>query len=303
MKFYGSFLIFIAAILWATDAPFRTLLVGNFSSTFIVFGEHVIATLVALPLIYLSWHELKQLTKKEWYAVVFIAICGSALATIAFTQSFHYVNPSVAILLQKLQPLVAIVLATFFLGETLHRKFFILGFGALVGAYLISFPNLVPQVYAGEVFNPNIIGVTFALVAAVFWATGTVLGKYVLSRMSFKLITGLRFTIALAFLGVITLATDAFPAAGTFSARDAVFIGIIALVSGVFSLLLYYKGLQTTPASVATLAELGFPVGAVIVNWLFIPNSALTVVQMGGIALLLACVWGLRSEQHESKAP
>lgn len=302
MKSLGPLLIFIAAALWATDAPFRTLLTHEFSSNFIVLGEHIVAAFVAVPLLYLSWGELKKLSVREWGAVLFIALCGSALATIAFTQAFHYVNPSVAILLQKLQPLIAISLSALILKERLHTRFFMLAFGALVGAYLISFPELIPRVYAGEVFNPNIVGVSLALIAALFWAVSTVMGKLVLRTIDFKLITSLRFSIALVLLAGITYATNSFPSAGTFSTYDALLIIIIALVSGVFSLLLYYRGLQTTPASVATLAELGFPVGAVVVNWFFIPGSALTFVQIAGIALLLACVWGLRTEDPEARA-
>ena len=41
---------------------------------------------------------------RRWLAVAFCGAGGSALATILFTASFHYVNPSVTILLQKLQP-------------------------------------------------------------------------------------------------------------------------------------------------------------------------------------------------------
>ena len=43
--------------------------------------------------------------------------------------------------------------------------------------------------------------------------------------------------------------------------------------SGVFSLYLYYYGLQFTRASIATIAELGFPIAAVFVNAYFIPGN------------------------------
>lgn len=270
---FGPALVFIAAALWATDAPFRVHLTQALSSNFIVLAEHAIDLLIALPILIYCRRELMNLTRREWVAVLFIAIGGSALASVAFTQSFHYVNPSVSILLQKIQPLIAISLAWFFLGERLSKNFWVWTITALFGAYLVSFPNFVPQLYEGEVFNPNTIGALLALTAAVLWGASTVFGKFVLRKVSFQMMTSLRFVGAFIFLWVLTTAQNSFPAAGTLTSTDWLFIAIIAVTSGVVSLFIYYYGLQYTKASIATIAELGFPLAAVFVNAYFIPNA------------------------------
>ena len=295
MKTWGPFFVLFAAMLWATDAPFRIHLTQGLSSNFIVLGEHLVDLIIVLPILVWGWRDLKNLSWREWGAVAFIAIGGSAIASIAFTQAFHYVNPSVAILLQKLQPLIAISLAAIFLKETLRPMFWLWAALAIVGAYLISFPNLVPQLYPGEAFNPNVMGVVLALVAAFFWGASTVFGRFVLAKVDFKMMTALRFSTAFVFLLILNIWQSSFPAAGEFTATDALFIGIIAIVSGVVSLFIYYRGLQFTQASVATLAELGFPMAAIFVNWLFIPNSALVPMQFLGVAILLGAIWGLSS--------
>lgn len=289
----GTFLVFLAAMLWATDAPFRALLTQGLSSELIVLGEHFVDLLIVLPILFFSWRSLKNLTLTQWTAVCFIAIGGSALASIAFTQAFHYVNPSVTLLLQKLQPLIAISLAAIFLKETLTPRFWAFAALALSGAYLISFPNLVPQVYAGEAFNPNVMGVALALSAAALWAVSTVLGRYMLASVDFKVLTALRFSIAFGFLLALNAAQGGLGAITTLTGIDVLYITIITLVSGVASLFIYYRGLSTTPASVATLAELGYPVAAVLINWAFIPGSALVPVQLLGMAILLLAMWGL----------
>ena len=196
---FAPFLIFFAAMLWATDAPFRLHLTKDLPSNFIVLGEHFFDILVALPILFLNWAEVKKLTWKGWLSVIFVAVCGSALASVAFTEAFHYVNPSVAILLQKLQPFIAIGLAVGMLAERLPKHFWWWTFLAVIAAYIISFPDLVPRLYEGEVFNPNVIGVSLALVAALFWGASTVLGKYALETVSFKTMAALRFTIAFLF--------------------------------------------------------------------------------------------------------
>jgi drug/metabolite transporter (DMT)-like permease len=293
MKTFGPLIVLFAAMLWATDAPFRIHLTQTLSSNFIVLGEHAIDLLFVLPILAMQWRDLKKLTWREWSAVAFIAIGGSALASVAFTQAFHYVNPSIAILLQKLQPLIAIALAAVLLKEPLKPLFWLWAGLALFGAYLISFPNLIPETYAGEAFNPNLLGAGLALLAAFFWGASTVFGRFVLHKIDFKMMTALRFSTAFVFLLVLNIVQQSFPAPGGFTVTDLMFIGVIAVVSGVVSLFIYYRGLQFTQASVATLAELGFPMAAIFVNWIFIPNSALSAMQLVGVAILLGSMWGL----------
>ncbi len=292
---WGPYLILLAAMLWATDAPFRLHLTTTLSSNFIVLAEHFVDVLIVLPILLTSLPAMRRLKAKEWAAVLFIAIAGSALGSIAFTQAFHYVNPSVAILLQKLQPFIAIALAALLLKERLTPRYWLWAILAMAGAYLISFPGLLPQLYPGETFNPNLMGVALALVAAVCWGASTVLGKYVLRETDFKIMTALRFSLAFLFLMCLNWQQHTFPALSSLTTTDYLFIAIIALASGVFSLFLYYKGLQSTPASVATLAELGFPMAAIFVNWIFL-DAALVPVQIAGVALLLFAVFRLAAD-------
>ena len=300
MKTWGPFLVLLAAMLWATDAPFRVHLTKDLSSNFIVLGEHFIDVIFVLPILALGWRQLKVLTIKEWAAVLFIAVGGSALGSVAFTQAFHYVNPSVAILLQKLQPLIAIALAAIVLKEPLAPRYWMWAGIALFGAYLISFPGLVPQLYPGEAFNPNVMGVILALTAAFFWGASTVFGRFVLNKIDFKMMTALRFSGAFIFLLILNSAQQTYPLPGQLTATDIGYIAIIAVVSGVASLFIYYRGLQFTNASVATIAELGFPMAAIFVNWLFIPNSALVPMQFVGVAILLGAMYGLSRYNKET---
>ncbi|HET7045288.1 MAG TPA: DMT family transporter, partial [Gaiellaceae bacterium] len=58
------------------------------------------------------------------------------------------------------------------------------------------------------------------------------------------------------------LAAPVFP-----GARDGLWIALLALVTGVVALFLYYYGLQRTPAIVSSLAELAYPLTAGIVGY------------------------------------
>lgn len=305
---FGPAFVFVAAALWATDAPFRTHLTQTLNSNFIVLAEHAVSCLIAIPILLFNWGDVRKLSLREWVAVLAIAIGGSALAAIAFTESFHYVNPSVSILLQKVQPLIAISLAVGLLGEKLHKNFWLWAGIALVGAYFVSFPDLKPQLYEGETFNPNTIGALLALTAAALWGASTVFGKLVLRTAAFQTLTSLRFVIAFIFLIILNTAQHTYPAMSSVTTTDWFFIVIVALTSGVFSLFLYYYGLQFTKASIATIAELGFPLAAVFVNAYFIAQAPVAGAFMGllpgqwlGTILLLLAMLMLSRVNRETE--
>ena len=306
---WGPLLVFLAAMLWATDAPFRYHLTQNLGASFIVLAEHAVNVLLILPFIFLGWKETKALNRKQWLSILIIGIGASALASILFTKAFAYVNPSVAIVLQKLQPLIVISLAGLFLGERTGRRFWPWAILALAGAYAISFPTLRPELYAGEAWNPNTVGVLLALGAAALWGAGTVLGRYLLQpaannqpSVSFKTITALRFLIAFLFLIVLNLQSGTLATIHALTGKDILFLVIVAVTSGFTSLFIYYKGLQSTKASVATIAELGFPFMAVIVNAAAL-GFFLKPPQVFGMLILLLAIWRLAAVNRAEVLP
>ena len=121
----------------------------------------------------------------------------------------------------------------------------------------------------------------YALGAAALWALGTVLGRYLARDMRFEHVATLRFAFGLpaSAVALLILGTPDFA-----SAHDAFWIGTLALVTGLLALGLYYYGLQRTPAVAASLAELAFPVSAILVGY-FKFGQTLTGSQWLGVAL------------------
>ena len=63
----------------------------------------------------------------------------------------------------------------------------------------------------------------------------------------------------------------------------------MTLISGLAAPLIYDKRLRSTPASVASICELSFPVTAVAVHWLIL-DARLSGVQIMGSVVLIAPV-------------
>jgi drug/metabolite transporter (DMT)-like permease len=129
----------------------------------------------------------------------------------------------------------------------------------------------------------------YALAAAGLWALGTVLGRFLSLRLPFEQVTAVRFAFGLpaAFAAVLVLGAPAMA-----SWHDEGFIVLLALVTGLVAVLLYYYGLKRTTASVASVAELSFPVVAIAVGYLAF-DATLTSSQLAGVALTSLVVLAL----------
>jgi drug/metabolite transporter, DME family len=275
-------LVAVAAMLWGTDALWRTELLKALSAPALVFWEHVLLVLVTGWLLWRDRRDLRMLRPPDWLAVVLVGMGASALATVLFSQAFRLASPTTVLLLQKTQPLVALSLAAALLHEPLPGRFWPLLPVALLGAYLISFGDTGPIASLAAV-GDRPLGAAMALGAAALWGAGTVLGRRLLARLSFPTLTALRFAVALPALAVAAaLGGWSVPGADQLPPLLAV-----ALIAGLIALLLYYRGLRETPAAVATLCELSFPVTAILLNTVFL-QAAVTPNQLIGIALL----WG-----------
>lgn len=283
----GPWLIVAAALLWAVDAPFRKFLTGELTSTTIVFMEHVVIAVLVFAFLRRYLGELKKLSLSDWVAVGFIGFGGSALATVLFTQSFHYINPSVTILLQKVQPFIAILMAVVILKERLTKSFWTWAIVGIAGAYLITFPEIK---ISGLSFTGGTLGIIYALAAALLWGGSTVFGRLLVKKISFQAMTAVRFLSALAFLLGLQIYYGRLAEVRSASLKDWWYVLVIAVLAGFASLFIYYRGLKYTKASIATIGELAFPFSAVLVNWIFL-GATLTLTQiLGGLILLFAVV-------------
>lgn len=291
-KNFSPFLVFFAAMLWATDGPFRLSVTEELPSFLIVFIEHAFSLIILIPFLITGIPKLKTLSKKSLLSLLIIGIGSSSLALIFFTESFHYLNPSAAILLQKLQPFIAIFLAYFLLQEKLSKYFWPLTILAVCGAYLVSFPTLIPRVFEGEVWNPQFLGISLAVGASILWGAGTVLGRLTLKELNWQDVTGLRFLFGFIFLGFWNVFSGDIEKITTITPTSWLFLFVMSIVSGAIGLLLYYRGLRDTNASVASIAELGFVVAAVLVNFVFI-DAKLEPIQIIGMMIILVSIAGL----------
>lgn len=291
----ATWLVALGAALWGSDALLRVPLVGTYPAATIVFLEHVVIVLVTLPWVLPALRAFGASSGRTKAAVVVIGAGASALATVLFTQAFvHAPQDSAAItpvVLQKLQPVIAVLVAWWLLKERVTLRYPAFLVPALAGAWLLAFPSpLDVSVAAG-------LAAALAIAAAALWATGTVLGRMVGAEIGLRDLTVLRFLIGLPASAVLVLVLGD-PV--TVELRDVPVVAALGLVPGLLAIALYYRGLRSTPASRATLAELAFPLTAAVVGVVFL-GSTLTGTQWLGAVVVAGSVTALAVHERFSR--
>ena len=290
-RLLSPFLIALAAMLWGSDLLLRPgALSAGWSPAWVVLGEHLWLSVLFLPILWRERRRLVGLNKTQWAALLFVSWGGSAVATWLYTKAFalDFSHALTVILLQKMQPLVAILLAGLLLRERRTLTFWGWCLAAFAGAYLlIGFqkPPSLADVHAKQAL--------LALGAAALWGAATVAGRSLTTALSPGGLTGARFALAVPVLLGLTLVPTEAPSVPTHSIHyAALFLLLIVLLPDLAGMALYYFGLRGTPASAATLLELCYPLTSLAIG-VFILHTPMLPGQWIGLGLLLLAVLGL----------
>lgn len=288
MSKYASLFIIFAALLWAIDGIILRPALYVLPVALVVFLEHSLAFLLMVPFLFKERKILKDLKMADWGAFLWIAVFGGVLGTMFITKALFYVsfiNLSVVVLIQKLQPVFALLLATLILKERLPKKFFTWAIVAIIATYFVTFDTLVPNFGTGE---KTILAALFALGAAFSWGSSTVFGKRALQSVNHKVGTYMRFGLTTLIMFFIVSLTTGFGDISLISSNQwLIFIAII-FSSGAAAMFIYYYGLKLVPASKSAIYELTFPLSAIFLE-MVVHQKFLTWTQwLGAIFLMFA---------------
>lgn len=282
----APFAIIVAASLWGLDGIVLRPSLYTLPVPLVVFIESSIVALLLSPFFIQKIKSLKKLELKDWLSFFGVALFGGAVGTMAITKALFYVNfvnLSIVVLIQKLQPVFAITLAAVLLKEKLKKEFFIWSAVALFGAYLMTFGFKIPDLDSGD---KTPIAALFSLIAAFSFGSSTVLSKRALKNVSFEMGTYLRFLISTLVMLIFAASLGELTAISNVTNKQWLVFIIIAFTTGGPAIFLYYYGLKSTPASISAICELSFPLTAVLLEY-FVHGNILTMVQWFGVSLLL----------------
>ncbi len=289
MKRFAPFFVVLAASLWGVDGIILRPTLYTLPVPLVVFIETSIVALILTPFFRGQVGVVRNLSGRDWLAFVGVALFGGAIGTMAITKALFYVNfvnLSVVVLIQKLQPVFALLLAALLLKEKLPREFFLWAAVAILGTYLLTFGTHLPNLSTGD---KTPIAALFALLAAFSFGSSTVFSKRALKNVGFELGTYLRFLITAVIMLILVLVRGDLSGIGQITGKQALVFGVIAFSTGGPAIFLYYYGLKQITASVATICELAFPFTAIMLEYL-VHGKLLDAVQWIGAAMLIISI-------------
>jgi drug/metabolite transporter (DMT)-like permease len=296
--FAGALLVGIAATLWGFDGVFLTPKLSNLDVVFVVFALHLIPFLIMNLFFFKEYHYLSKFTKSDYIWFTFIALSGGAIGTIAIVKALFLIKfqaLSVVVLLQKLQPVFAIILAIFILGEKPKKQFYLYASIALTASYFLTFGLNMPS-FSDD--YESILAILLSLLAAFSFGASTVFSRKVLYKYPFQVSTFFRYGFSSIVLFVFFILIGDYQALEKANQTNWLYLFIISATTGSGAIFIYYYGLRKIKASVATFAELMFPVSAIFFDYL-INGKILSPIQwIAAIILILSILKISISNRH-----
>lgn len=287
--FTGSLAICFAAIMWGLDGIALTPQLYNLNIGFVVFIVHFIPFLMMNVFLFREYKQLTLLSAKDIGLLTLVALTGGALGTMAIVRALFLVefkDLSVVVLLQKLQPVFAITLAYFFLGEKMREKFYLWATVAVIASYFLTFGISLPDFQTGS-NTPLAAG--YSLIAAFAFGSSTVMGKSVLRKLSFYAASFFRYGFTSLIMLIFITITGNLDEIRVVTPHNWMIILIISVTVGSGAIFLYYYGLRKVPAMLATICELFFPMSAIVFDYLF-NDRLLSPIQWISAAVMLYAI-------------
>jgi len=300
MPLIGAIAIAFAAALWGVDGVLLRPSLYHLDVPTVVFVEHAIAFCYMAVLLVIERKELKKLNLRDWGSFAWVGLFGGAIGTMAITSALFFVGfvqLSVVILLQKLQPVFAITLAAIVLKEKPKKNFFLWAAAAIVGSYFVAFGFSQPVL---SVENKTLAAAGLSLLAAFAFGSSTTFSKKAIHKINFRVGTYLRFGVTTLIMFLIVVSLGRVQSIAAFTPANYLTLLLIAFSTGGVAIFIYYYGLKRVTASKSTIYELAFPATAIILEFALY-GKTLSLGQWLGAALLLFSVYKIVSAKVESQ--
>lgn len=287
----GALAVAFSAMLWGVDGILLTPQLYNLNTAFVVFLLHLFPFALMNVFFFREYRLLKTMTHSDFIYFMLVALFGGALGTLAIVKSLfllNFNNLSVIVLLQKLQPVFAILLARVILKERIKKGFALWAVIALIAGYFMTFGWNLPD------FSTNGIVTVYAallsLLAAFSFGSSTVFSKKILGNYSFVSSTFFRYGFTTVIMLVIVLACGHIGDFTLVTPRNWLFVALIGLTTGSGAIFLYYYGLRNVKASISTFLELLYPITAVVLDY-FVNHTKYSIVQwIAALVMLFSIV-------------
>lgn len=279
-KAYGR--LFVVAVIWGCNYVVTAYLLREFSPLALSFVRYVLITVFLALVGYMSKEKVNRPTSREWRLIVLSALIGTSLNQIFYFSGFMYSTAGNAALILALTPAVTMLLARFYLGESLNAS-------KLSGAGLALAGVVMIVLFSSREIGIS-LGDTLLLISMLCGAV-----NMLMIRTLSRTMTPVNITIYTAFFGTAFLfpAPAAEAALGhlTLSGHAGMWIALIliAIIGQGFTALWWNRGISEVGASVSAMF-MNIPPFVAVIAGHFVLGDPINPSQIFGGLLILSGV-------------
>ncbi|NJE26171.1 EamA/RhaT family transporter [Thermococcus sp. MV5] len=224
-----------------------------------------------------GWVRGAFLNMRPKIGLVFLLGFVLALNWVFFFSAIMYTDIAKATLIYYLAPIIVVILSSMFLKENITKIRIALVCLAFLGAFLIGSQTEM------SLGNKDFIGIVFAFLGAIFYASVTILGRYLRDIDSSNLTFFQLFFATLILFPVLVSVGDF-----RVSLNSFVVVIFIAIIHTVFALFIYMDGLKEVEANEAALLSYLDPLSAIVYAAILLGEIPTFRTVIGGSLILVA---------------
>jgi len=290
--------ILLGCLIWALDLLVRIPLTQKHNFIELTFVESLMGLVFTLPLfLKRGTSELRKLSLKHWIGVIFLGGVGMTVAGFLSNLSLMKSTPALFSVVQMLQPILVLLMASLFLKEKVDSLYFYGGLWIILSGLMIYSQDF--SFYLDKKLEMNGVSLLVAILTMLIWAGCTIISKFLLTNISPFALLCLRWIFAFVF-SVCFLFYQRSSLNFDFITDWSSYLRLIFMsgVAGSLGMYFYYLGLKNLTAIKTSFLELSFPTFGVML-WSFYRYEEVSLLRALGILFFFSFVLILLSNFNQ----
>lgn len=282
----GLYLIVTAATFWGFSSVVLLPRLYNLSTDFVVLMQNLVPLAIMSCFMFKEYTNILILPKKDFFLLSIIALFSGVIGILAIVKALFLVNfhqLSIVVLVQKIQPIFTIILASIFLKEKISTRFGFWSTIVLAGIYLITFGFKLPEMDRRSIF---LLACSLSIISAFSFSINTIVSKYLTANVQFSTMIFGRFLMGTIFSVIICASSGTLWSFKEITFNNWIIFLVSFITLGPVSMYLYYYGIKKVKAIVSAMGELALPFSVIILDYL-INGTCLSLVQWIGAIMII----------------
>ncbi|KZE35694.1 DMT family transporter [Chelatococcus daeguensis] len=215
-----------------------------------------------------------------WILIVVVGLGATSMGFLGMFHAAEFVSPGLATVIANVQPIIAAVLATVFLGERLNAVGKVGLAAGLAGIAVIAWPGIASahvQAYS--------LGIAYVVLAATGVSVGNVAIKRLTGQVDPIMAMGFQLLIGAVPLALLSMLTEDISML-TWSTEFALVLVALAVLGSSLAFWLWFEALERVELNRANAFTFLVPIFGLLIGAAFF-GERLEVVQIVGVILVL----------------